>query len=1513
MSIVHRLNLNKHIKDVQNLSLVNAENIKISIDQSCITNEESLVSTDIVNNSLKQYYSTAYKIYSIIPCNEELVIIASDVDDKLDIFRYREKDNVFKLAYGGYTDGMPNNRLSYNGGEIKGTFTYNVENCLILAISEYNCKNKNIPLRVINLGNIDDDSIYSDKELDESKLFIVPEVKLPSISKYTYVKGTSYKGWYYFYIRYKIDEINYTQWYSFGFPIYNDTLENQVITKYCYNRDSKLKSVDNSDTNYYKIYCPTDASDTGYNVGCSDYFSNQLDTCEETIELSLINLDNSYKQFQLGIVIFNKSKNYIYRTSDINCDNNIYKYIINISSLVDCTVNELITSYYNYFDVKNIVNYNNRLYISNYKELNLNKDIDENIINNITVGLDFSKEINDKGTVYDNAIYKGDPIGAQYDSFSRRISMSEYLHIDDEEKIKIELIASDGTITEEVTDKAKFFIIIPALSEIYNYTGYISILHITRLENDIIEEYKSYTSLFTDNGFKISSVNNLFEPSYITIDRIINGLGKQYINTNTSFKDRKENTTLIPGEVYNFFIHFVDKYGHATNGYRIPNNTKWSIFNNNDRPEIIPVVFYATINGENNKYYAACPIDNNVSKRVNNKYEIDTTNINFYTNYNPTTKLLTDNVNIDILEDIEVAFKEYFYSFANKENLETKWYQIAITVADDNLSCGFNLYINSNGERLFKVPFPNNYDAVSNDYLIMKPDKNENGEDISSLFSYFTYNRYNKFKLLHPIFNNITIPDEYIGYFISYEKLEPIQRQTGLLTKNDFRSKDLIGDIRGPINVGEYGEVYFVETLDMAELSTANSQNSDNIYFYSGNYDISDSIKLDYNVFRIEGINIFTDDDITYYDFYQRNQGYKYPHSLNKIQIEPHSSIKTYFLQDYKLCVADSVKDNRIGLGTTLSIKNNYSIFPEYTNLYNTVEAGIFYKAFKLYGNNIKLFRVTLINNSRNIYLSKNKTLIRLGNIQYKTDDNIQNYTIHSGLNGNYTFDGCLIYENAGFQFNSADKTIRRNNSDTLYYPTEVNEQIHTRFNDCPFLCYLQFPICTNVYYESKCYNNEPATQVFNMRYSSGENAEQKASMFWYGCIVEPKNSIDLFQNKQGASEDFNPTTYSNYNEELLSISEYNKTIRRSNVIQDESRINNWRVFPIEAYKNITENKGIITNIIGIGINFLVHTEHSLFMFDMNNVLKTNNTDVQMLQPDLLDVNYREIFTSDLGFAGLQNNNSYIVDQFGYIFYDNSSNKLYRFDNNTLAKIDEDITEWLFKYKPYNVIFANDKINDRLIIKFDYIINDTKNTKLISYNYKLQKFISFHTYNYDIAYNTKNKLYMLYNNKLFNFIDDNSKYGSNNIHGSQENMISYISIIINSEYDAIKYLEYITYKLRKYITNVNIDNTKFPVEETSVPFSGDSIRIFNDEVDTGILNINVNKEENKNVFGEYDKPFWQLGNWNFNYMRNNLSEGNSNANKLSRIYGNFFVIQFIFYNNDNKKIEFETLNYKIIK
>ena len=111
----------------------------------------------------------------------------------------------------------------------------------------------------------------------------------------------------------------------------------------------------------------------------------------------------------------------------------------------------------------------------------------------------------------------------------------------------------------------------------------------------------------------------------------------------------------------------------------------------------------------------------------------------------------------------------------------------------------------------------------------------------------------------------------------------------------------------------------------------------------------------------------------------------------------------------------------------------------------------------------------------------------------------------------------------------------------------------------------------------------------------------------------------------------------------------------------------------------------------------------------------------------------------------------------------------------------------------------------------------------------------------------------------------------------------------------------------------NIDNYDKHINERKQPFSGQTLRVYNDLIDTGELNILIDDEQSKNIFGEYKKPYWNLGNWNFSYLRN-AKDGQSIAELMSRLYGNYFIVSFTLNNKiETNKIEFEDINYVISK
>ena len=483
---------------------------------------------------------------------------------------------------------------------------------------------------------------------------------------------------------------------------------------------------------------------------------------------------------------------------------------------------------------------------------------------------------------------------------------------------------------------------------------------------------------------------------------------------------------------------------------------------------------------------------------------------------------------------------------------------------------------------------------------------------------------------------------------------------------------------------------------------------------------------------------------------------------------------------------------------------------------------------------------------------------------------------------------------------------------------------------------YAQILTYDAIFNEAKSFKNEPQIYYLQLE-KTNPDVPSQVKQFAQNIIILPENTVDLFENKYPTQDALNPKTFINYDTNKEYIDTYNKRVCRSNVIADESNENSWRVFPLEGYKDITENKGIITNIVGVGTTFLVHTEHSLFMFDRNNTLQTADKEVQLAMPDIFDVDYKEVFTSQLGICGLQDKDAHIVDQFGYIFYDNDAHRIYKFGQGKIDNIDLDIVQFLNKYKPYRIRFANDKESNRILVNmyFHSALEEIPQEATLSFNYVINKWISFHDYVFDAAFNTKQMVYYLLNryndniniyshiyiiNDLFNYKDphnsiQNISYNRfENVRVDRGTNIfnSRIDIICNSSYEAIKYLESISYKLYK----IKQDNKLYsptPVEENKHPYSGHKLRVFNTEVDTQEMDILIDNSSDNNRLNysimAYKKPWWELGNWNFNYLRDKKQ---GNVKFPSRLYGNYFVVSFTIFDS-LLRVEFESLDYQVTK
>lgn len=572
-------------------------------------------------------------------------------------------------------------------------------------------------------------------------------------------------------------------------------------------------------------------------------------------------------------------------------------------------------------------------------------------------------------------------------------------------------------------------------------------------------------------------------------------------------------------------------------------------------------------------------------------------------------------------------------------------------------------------------------------------------------------------------------------------------------------------------------------------------------------------------------------------------------------------------------------------------------------------------------GNN--MISYTLINNDLNIYLSDIKKLVSLGFVKYQQyNSESPNATYNYGFEDvpyNYDFYRCfssiVFFKGNGIIINQTESNHVASNTGIGYYSSD-----HEFPTSLPHIGIVKYWHETHYPLFLKEIHQSPET-LFHSNYKmyvksvEGELVESGISGEQYqskSLVINPNYVNDLYK--------LNPVYYeytgkiiTNYDKKAIfnNIDRYTKTIRRSDVIQSESVINSWRYFRPDNYKIITENKGEITNIIGIGNYLFAHCEHSLFLFDVTDSLQTIDKNVQLLQPDSFDVAYKEVFTADKGYGGLQDNVSWICDEFGYIFFDKSAKKIYRYDGGQLKDVTEDISSFIKYFDPQQIWMGNDRPRNRVMMNF----RGADNSVMFSYNLSAGGWTSTHSYisNYKFI-SLKDKLFILNNSSsgvivasydVNNFNSFSLPVGEIDNNGTSKSFIDVV--FTNPNYNKIKVLDFITYILNKE------PNDKFEILQ---------LEIYTNCCYSGVIDIS---QERKSV-KDYNKPYYDYERWNFNYFRNRIDKIQNGdivhrltgvkkdiAEKVQRGYdnalisGKYVVLRFSF-KNTTKKVEIKDIH-----
>lgn len=442
--------------------------------------------------------------------------------------------------------------------------------------------------------------------------------------------------------------------------------------------------------------------------------------------------------------------------------------------------------------------------------------------------------------------------------------------------------------------------------------------------------------------------------------------------------------------------------------------------------------------------------------------------------------------------------------------------------------------------------------------------------------------------------------------------------------------------------------------------------------------------------------------------------------------------------------------------------------------------------------------------------------------------------------------------------------------------------------------------------------------------------------------------------------------TFSVYKEN--ETTRFENTVRSSILYGDESNIN-ILTFDANDYYNIPTNKGIIVNLVAIGDAILVHTKDSMFKFSGSNTLQSSEGDIQQVETKPFDTGVTELFGSDFGFAGIQNKEDHIITENGYIFFDRDSRIVYLYSGQgQIARLSEYI-EKLFRHKDIESIrFANDYYNNRFFMsimfyKEERYIENGENkfgkqyypvTLSFNTSEKTKSFVSLHDFYFNYAFNTKTNCYFLTNdNKDICVVNKNYKglypklgitkdktypqhkentilftYTYNpdsNITQLKElNVTKYnsiVDIIVNDNFEIVKTLNAVNWcgtKIVNEFENINEEDIKtlMVAEDKSYETPCSHIRIYTDTCMTP-LNDCTERSNNSSIssINSYKYPRYNQGYWTFNYFRNILNSkghiltSNYSGDNNSLIEGKYFVVRFVF--DSDFKFETLTLNYNV--
>ena len=410
---------------------------------------------------------------------------------------------------------------------------------------------------------------------------------------------------------------------------------------------------------------------------------------------------------------------------------------------------------------------------------------------------------------------------------------------------------------------------------------------------------------------------------------------------------------------------------------------------------------------------------------------------------------------------------------------------------------------------------------------------------------------------------------------------------------------------------------------------------------------------------------------------------------------------------------------------------------------------------------------------------------------------------------------------------------------------------------------------------------------------------------------------------------------------------DFDNTIRVSNVLADESFNNSVFSFNPTDYYNIPTDRGIIIKLISIGNQILAHTKGSLYKFDANGTIVTNEKDIQIKESDPFDTGISQVFDSQYGYGGINNKEAGCVTFDSYFFYDCVSKHIFGYSGNgQITPIDNTIFNFVEYYSPKICRTIHDEHNDRILFEFVSDRPEDKdkeyNSFCISYNYKTKSFISLHDLTLFNGFNSRYKCYSYNKNfvSLFTKVDTidteiiETDRGTWKIYGDATvaSIVSFgteiydknlspfnIALVVQTaegKRDVLNNIKYVANVIQESIKKSENPLDLFVINQQSRTNPVTRFYAITDICISSEIKTNVNDAARPNSLLDYQGFKYNLGSWSSNYFRNKLNKNNIysypnqpgvgreiNTDNNSLVYGRYFVLFFEFLSNTPIKFE----------